>query len=95
MKTICAILCVFSLNAEYNGENIDGQEFVCSAYSYSTGKYYEVTVEFDGNEVVLTFNNGNTVTLGLDDEVIEDPSSIEAYDYNRAVYWDLEVRGLE
>lgn len=56
----------FSLNAEYNGKNIDGQEFDCTAYSYSTGNFYSVTVEFHGTEVTLTFNNGNTLVLEMD-----------------------------
>jgi hypothetical protein len=27
----------------------------------------------------------------MDDEEIDDPSSISAYDYNKGNYWDLEV----
>lgn len=62
---LCAIFLIsFTLNAEYNGENIDGRDFDCSAYSYSTGKYYSVTVEFHGTEVTLTFSNGNTFGPG-------------------------------
>jgi len=81
--------------AEYNGKNIDGIEFDCSAYSYDTGNWYYVTVEFDGDEATITFSNGGYITLTLDNEVIDDPSAIEAFDYDKNVYWELEVDGLD
>ena len=92
---ITAITCSRVFGAEYNGTNIDGEEFDCSAYSYSTGKYYDVIVEFDGDEAYITFGNGGRITLTLSDEVIDDPNSIEAYDYNKGVYWELNVEGLD
>jgi hypothetical protein len=99
-KIIAATLTVLfvSLNiysAEYKGQNIDGVEYDCTAYSYSTGKYYYVTVEFDGDEATITFSNGGYITLTLDDEEIDDPHSISTYDYQRGVYWDLDVDGLD
>ncbi len=101
MKKIIAanltVLFVFFnvYSAEYKGQNIDGIEYDCTAYSYSTGKYYYVTVEFDGDEATITFSNGGYITLTLDDEEIDDPHSISAYDYQRGVYWDLDVDGLD
>ena len=101
MKNKIALLTLsllFLLNtyaAEYKGKNIDGVEYDCSAYSYSTGKWYNVTVEFDGDEATITFSNGGHITLTLDEEVIEDPSAIDAYDYNKGVYWELEVDELD
>jgi len=80
---------------EYNGNNIDGIEFDCSAYSYDTGSWYYVTVEFYGDEATVTFSNGGYITLTLDDEVIDDPSAIDAYDYEKSVFWELEVDGLD
>jgi hypothetical protein len=53
MKTKLAtlILTIFLVStaypAEYKGKNIDGIEFDCSAYSYDTGNWYYVIVEFD------------------------------------------------
>lgn len=82
-------------SAEYLGKNIDDIEYDCTAYSYSTGNYYYVTVEFSGDEATITFSNGGYITVTLDDEVIDDPSSISAYDYNKSVYWELEVDGLD
>jgi hypothetical protein len=82
-------------SAEYLGENIDNTEYDCTAYSYSTGNYYYVTVEFSGDEATITFSNGGYITVTLDNEVIDDPSSISAYDYNKSVFWELNVDGLD
>jgi hypothetical protein len=81
--------------AEYKGRDVDGESFDCSAYSYSTHKYYNVTVEFDGDEATLTFSQGGKLVLTLDDEDIDDPSAISAYDFRHRTYWDLEVDDLE
>ncbi len=91
------VLSIFSIKlfaAEYNGRNIDGYEFDCTAYSYSTGKYYYVTVEFSYNEALISFSNGGYIILTMDDEVIDDPSAISCYDYRNSVYWELDVQGL-
>ena len=84
-----------SFSAEYKGKNIDGIEYDCSAYSYSTRHYYNVTVEFDGDEAQITFSNGGCITVTLDNEEIDDPNSIDAYDYQNRVYWELDVDGLD
>lgn len=81
--------------AEYEGEEIDGESYSASAYSYSTRKYYDVEVEFDGDEITMTFARGGYIILTMDDEEIEDPHDISAYDYKRRVYWDLDVEGLD
>jgi len=77
--------------AEYNGYDIDGESFSCTAYSYDTGNYYYVTVEFSGSDVTIYFDNGGYITVTIDDEEIDDPSSISAYDYAKGAYWDLDV----
>jgi len=81
--------------AEYNGENIDGIRFDATVYSYGTGRYYDVQLEFDGDEATIYFSNGGHIVVTLDDEEIDDPHDISAYDYRRAVYWDLDVDGLD
>ena len=96
--SLLALLFVFSSNtyaAEYNGRNIDGIEFDCSAYSYDTGNWYYVTVEFSGDVATITFSHGGYITLTLDDEEIDDPGSIDAYDYDKGIYWELEVDGID
>ena len=101
MKTMLIVfsfgLClpIFSNSAEYLGKNIDGIEYDCTAYSYDTGNYYYVTVEFDGDAAQITFDNGGYITLILDDEVIEDSDSIDAYDYDKGVFWELAIDDLE
>lgn len=92
---ICLIgllLPTLSYSAEYLGKNVDGVEYDCTAYSYDTGNYYYVNVEFDGDEATITFDNGGYITVTLDDEVIEDPSNIDAYDYSKGVYPELEKK---
>ena len=89
------LLSQYIYSAEYLGKNIDGIEYDCTAYSYSTAKYYYVTVEFSGDEATITFSNGGYINVTLDDEVIDDPRSIIAYDYENGVFWELEVNGLD
>ena len=84
-----------AFGAEYNGRDIDGILFDATVYSYSTGKYYDVQLEFDGDEATIYFATGREIVVTLDDEVIEDPSNISAYDYERGVYWDLDVEDLD
>jgi hypothetical protein len=81
--------------AEYQGQDIDGVVYDATAFSYDTGKYYNVSVEFDGDEAIIYFQKGGYIRVTLDDEEIDDPHDISAFDYNRAVYWDLDVDGLD
>jgi hypothetical protein len=85
----------FPFAAEYQGQNVDGQTYDATAFSYDTGKFYNVSVEFDGDEATIFFAKGGHITLTLDDEEIDDPHSISAYDYQRGVFWDLDVDGLD
>lgn len=85
----------FSKAAEYQGQDIDGQRFEATAFSYSTSKYYSVQVEFDGDEVTIYFPRGGHRTLTLDNEEIDDPHSISAFDYSRSSYWDIDLEDLD
>jgi hypothetical protein len=80
--------------AEYMGRNIDGISYSCTAYSYGTRRYYYGTVEFSGDEAIFYMRRGY-IALTLDDEEIEDPHSISAYDYKNRVYWELDVDGID
>jgi hypothetical protein len=101
LRTICLSLAVLLAGtcspfaAEYNGQNIDGVVYDAEAFSYETSKYYNVSVEFDGDEAIIFFHNGGHIRVTLDDEEIDDPHSISAFDYNRSIYWDLDVDGLD
>jgi len=85
----------FLTAAEYQGQDVDGVTYDATGYSHSTGKYYSVQVEFEGDEVTIYFSRGGHSTLTLDDEEIDDPHSISAYDYTRGTYWDIDVDGLD
>jgi len=55
---ILGIVVLFNTNvhaAEYNGRDIDGESFFCTAFSYNTGKYYYAQIEFYGDEARLFF----------------------------------------
>lgn len=78
-------------SAEYLGRDIDGEMFSCTAFSYSTSNFYFVQVMFSGSDATLYFSSGGSRTVTIDDEEIEDPSDISAYDYENSVFWDLDV----
>ena len=77
--------------AEYLGNDVDGESYSCTAFSYSTSSYYNLTCEFSGDEVILYFDNGGHINVTIDSEEIDDPSSISAFDYAKSAYWDLDV----
>lgn len=77
--------------AEYMGSDVDGDSYSCTAYSYSTGNYYNLICEFSGDEVILYFPKGGHITVTMDSEEIDDPSSISAHDYQRGTDWELDV----
>ena len=62
---------------------------------YSTANYYNVSVEFEGDEAIVSFHKGGRTRLTLDDEDIDDPHNISAYDYEHSIYWDIDVEGLD
>ncbi len=88
---LLAGLCGEIQAAEYMGSDVDGESYSCTAFSYATGKYYYLTCEFSGDELILYFPNGVHISVSMDSEEIDDPSSISAFDYNKGNYWDLEI----
>jgi len=101
LRVICCCVCFLLVStcapfaAEYQGQDVDGQVYDATAYSYGTSKYYNVTVEFSGDEAIIYFQRGGHITLTLDDEEIDDPHNVSAFDYSRSVFWDLDVDGLD
>lgn len=90
--TLLACFGITTCNAaEYLGNDVDGESYSCTAFSYSTSSYYYLTCEFSGDEVILYFPNGGHISVTMDSEEIDDPSSISAFDYNKSAYWDLDV----
>jgi hypothetical protein len=39
--------------AEYQGQNFDGQVYHATVFSDAAGRYYNVSVEFDGDEAIV------------------------------------------
>jgi hypothetical protein len=101
LRKICLVLALTLLTpvapfaAEYQGRNIDGEVYDATVFSYGTSRYYNVSVEFDGDEAIIFFPKGGRLRLTLDDEEIDDPHDISAFDYEHSVYWDLDVDGLD
>lgn len=95
-----SLLCVLSYcmpvsAAEYLGSDIDGELFSGEAFSYSTGKFYFVDVEFSGSDAYLYFPKGGYIIVSLDDEEIDDPSNISAFDYKRGNFWEISIDNLD
>lgn len=93
LSIICLILIVTGTAhaAEYQGNDIDGESYSCTVFSYDTSNYYYLTCEFSGSDVYIYFNNGGYIVVSMDDDEIDDPSNISAFDYNKGNYWDLDV----
>jgi len=85
------LIPILGFAAEYNGCDIDGHTFDATAFSYSTGRYYFVSVEFYSDEAYVYFPKGGYIVLSLDSEEIDDPSCISAFHYRTGTFWDLEV----
>ena len=88
---ILFVSVIFCDGAEYLGRDVDGESYSCTAFSYSTSHYYELTCDFSGDNVTLHFPNGGYIVVSMDSDEIADPSSISAFDYNKGNYWDLDV----
>lgn len=83
------------LAAEYQGSNIDGEQYDALAKNRTQGsQWYRVKVEFDGDEVTIYLPDGGLIRLDLDDEEIDDPSDIDARDGESGDWWILDVDGL-
>ena len=96
---ILAILLLFqsvpAYGAEYLGTDIDGELYSATAFSYNTGKFYYVDVEFSGSDAYIYFPKGGYIIVSLDYEEIGDPNNISAFDYKRGNFWDISIDNLE
>ncbi len=83
------------LAAEYQGSNIDGEQYDALAKNRTQGsQWYRVKVEFDGDEVTIYLPDGGLIRLDLDDEQIDDSSDIDARDGESGDWWTVDVDGL-
>jgi hypothetical protein len=88
---IIGMLSLSALSATYRGKSIDGKRYNAEIYSYGTSKYYDVAVSFKGSDCTIHWSNGGRITIDLDDEDIEDPHDISAFDYKKATYYDIDL----
>ena len=83
------------LAAEYQGSNIDGEQYDALAKNRTQGsQWYRLKVEFDGDEVTIYLPDGGLIRLDLDDEEIDDTSDIDARDGESGDWWTVDVDGL-
>ncbi|MGF1601543.1 MAG: hypothetical protein ACFCU8_05880 [Thermosynechococcaceae cyanobacterium] len=68
-----------ALAAEYQGQNIDGELFEATAYSYETGGLYDIQVRFNEGRATMVFAGGSEQTIRLNQPVITDLNSIEGW----------------
>ena len=93
---LCTLFYCVPVNAaEYLGRDIDGELFSGDAFSYSTGKFYFVDVEFSGSDAYIYFPKGGYIIVSLDDEEIDDPNNISAFDYKIGNFWDISIDHLD
>jgi len=79
--TLAMLLCQMpdGLAAEYRGKIIDGRTFPAQVYSYETGGVYDARVQFNGNQVTITFPGGGQFLARLQQSTIRDPTKIEVF----------------
>ncbi|PZD75424.1 hypothetical protein C1752_00402 [Acaryochloris thomasi RCC1774] len=67
------------LAAEYQGQNIDGETFEATAYSYETGGLFDIQVRFKKRRATMYFVNGGRQTIRLNQPVITNPDHIDGW----------------
>ncbi|BCL38298.1 hypothetical protein [Nostoc sp. MS1] len=73
------ILNTPAIAVEFKGQNIDGQKLPARAYYYATGGVYKVQVIFDKQLAKIYFEDGNQITIRLNNPVIVDSNNIEGF----------------
>ncbi|BCL40071.1 hypothetical protein [Nostoc sp. MS1] len=79
---VVSALLLFSAPAvtvEFKGQNIDGQRLRAKAYYYATGGVYKVQVIFNKQQATIFFEDGNKITIQLNNSVITDSNNIEGF----------------
>ncbi|MCC5651646.1 hypothetical protein LC609_17800 [Nostoc sp. XA013] len=68
-----------AIAVEFKGQNIDGQKLPARAYYYATGGVYKVQVRFHKKRATIYFDDGNQITIQLNQQVITDSNNIEGF----------------
>ncbi|MEH2247713.1 hypothetical protein [Nostoc sp.] len=85
MKPLGLVLPIFlilvtpAIAVEFKGQNIDGQKLPARAYYYATGGVYKVQVRFHKKRARIYFDDGNQITIQLNQQVITDSNNIEGF----------------
>ena len=91
---LIAVLTAAAGAATFRGRNVDGRWFAGSAFNQYAGRYDDVRIKFSGETAYVRFGSGSTLMLSLREEVIADPTEIEADDHRRGLHWMLKVQDL-
>ncbi|MBN3921634.1 hypothetical protein [Nostoc sp. NMS4] len=68
-----------TIAVELKGQNIDGQKLPARAYYYATGGVYKVQVRFHKKRATIYFDDGNQITIQLNQQAIADSKNIEGF----------------
>lgn len=68
-----------AMAVEFKGQNIDDRKLPARAYYYATGGVYKVQVRFHHKRATIYFDNGNQITIQLNQEAIADSNNIEGF----------------
>ena len=89
-----AALTVAAHAATFRGKSVDHRWYSGSAFNPYAGHYDDVRIKFSGEIAFVRFSSGTQLAMLLRDEVITDPTEIEADDVRRDLHWILQVRDL-
>jgi hypothetical protein len=73
------LLSAPAIAVEFKEQNIDGQKLPAKAYYYATGGVYKVQVIFNKQQATIFFEDGNKITIQLNNTVITDSNNIEGF----------------
>ncbi len=76
---VLLLLCSPAMAVELKGQNIDGQKLPARAYYYATGGVYKVQVRFHNKRATIYFDDGNQITIQLNEQAIADSKNIEGF----------------
>ncbi|MBW4427893.1 MAG: hypothetical protein KME50_26490 [Nostoc desertorum CM1-VF14] len=79
LLSVLLLLGTPAIAVEFKGQNIDGQKLPARAYYYATGGVYKVQVRFHKKRATIYFDDGNQITIQLNQQVITDSNNIEGF----------------
>lgn len=80
--------------AVYRESSVDGRRYRGTLHHADYGRYENAEIRFRGEHVYVHFVQGGRLVLVLEDEDIQDPHEIMAYDPRRGITWELDVKDM-